>query len=55
MAFGVELGGALSSAAAVGGRLRQLDPMAKTGNPSLATGANCEKALRHRGGAAHEK
>ena len=51
MAFGVELGGALSSAAAVGVRLRQLDPMAKTGNPNLTTDTNREKALRHRGGA----
>ena len=29
----------------------QLDPEAKTGNPSLTTGANCEKALRHGGDA----
>jgi len=25
--------------------------MAKTGNPNLTTGENCEKAKRHRGGA----
>ena len=25
----------------------QLEPEAKTGNLNLATGANCEKALRH--------
>ena len=29
----------------------QLDPDAKTGNPNLTTGANREKAPRHRGGA----
>ena len=29
----------------------QLDPKAKTGNPKLTTGANREKAVRHRGGA----
>ena len=29
----------------------QLDPEASTGNPSLTTGANCEKARRHGGGA----
>ena len=29
----------------------QLDPEAKTGNPKLTTGANCEKAVRHGGSA----
>ena len=29
----------------------QLDPDAKTGNPNLTTCANCEKAVRHQGGA----
>ena len=29
----------------------KLEPEAKTGNPKLTTGANREKAVRHRGGA----
>ena len=33
----------------------QLDPDARTGNPSLTTGANREKALRHEGDAMLEK
>ena len=33
----------------------QLDPAAKTENPELTTGANCEKALRHGGDALLEK
>jgi hypothetical protein len=33
------------------GLTEMLEPEAKTDNPNLATGTNCEKALRHRGGA----
>ena len=33
------------------GLTAQLDPEAKTETTELTTGANCEKALRHRGGA----
>ena len=32
-----------------------LEPEAKTDNLNLATGTNCGKALRHRGGAALRK
>jgi len=32
-----------------------LEPEAKTGSHDLAMGANCEKALRHRGSAALAK
>ncbi len=33
------------------GLTEMLEPEAKTGNPNLMTGTNCEKALSHRGGA----
>jgi hypothetical protein len=33
----------------------QLEPEAKTDNLNLATGTNCEKAQRHRGGTALRK
>ena len=46
----------MPSQGGMAGRLRrqvglteQLDPVAKMGNPNLATGAHCEKALRHGG------
>jgi hypothetical protein len=37
------------------GLTEMLEPEAKMGNLNLATGANCEKAQRHRGGAALPK
>ena len=37
------------------GLTEMLEPEAKTDNLNLATGTNCEKAQRHRGGAALQK
>jgi hypothetical protein len=37
------------------GLTEMLEPEAKTDNLNLATGTNCEKALRHRGCAALRK
>jgi len=37
------------------GLTEMLEPEAKTDNWNLATGTNCEKAQRHRGGTALQK